>query len=263
VLCCGDRQWGTYAEPAVAVLGLDLVLVAEPVAVPPPQSSRVVDADGVDHLDLEAGTLESVDDEAEGSRGVGAGEDVFVHEETPGEVLKLPGLAETGNLQEEGTVILEHVVDLAEESTQVTDTNVLSHLETGDLVVATGGDRDLTVIHAQNPGLVLLDASPPEATVTPSSLVAAKSNTGNVGAVVDRGKLGEGTPAAADIEHLVALLDANLLADDGHLVVLELLERLLLVDVGNNTRGVDHARTEEPAVEVITAVVVVADLLFV
>lgn len=36
------------AVPALAKLGRDRVGVAEPVAVPPPQGARVVDADGVD-----------------------------------------------------------------------------------------------------------------------------------------------------------------------------------------------------------------------
>jgi hypothetical protein len=36
------------AEPALAVLGVDQVGVAEPVAVPAPERAGVVDADGVD-----------------------------------------------------------------------------------------------------------------------------------------------------------------------------------------------------------------------
>jgi hypothetical protein len=250
-------------EPAGAVLGVDLVLVAQPVAVPPPESGGVVNTDSISHLDLEAGTLEGVDDEAEGSRSVSTGEDVFVHEQTPGEVLELPCLAETGDLQEEDTVVLEHVVDLAEEGTQVTDTDVLGHLEAGDLVVAAGGDGDLAVVHAEDLGLVLLDANALEAVVAPGGLVATECDTSNVCTVICRSELGECTPTAADVEHPLALLQADLLANNGHLVVLELLERLLLVDVGDDTRGVDHAWAEEPAVEVVTAVVVVADLLLV
>jgi hypothetical protein len=37
----------TYPEPALAVLGVDGVRVAEPVAVPSPESGGVVDSDGV------------------------------------------------------------------------------------------------------------------------------------------------------------------------------------------------------------------------
>jgi hypothetical protein len=42
-----------------------------------------------------------------------------------------------------------------------------------------------------------------------------------------------------------------------------LFEALFFVDVGDNAGRVDHAGTEEPAVEVVTAVVVVANLFFV
>lgn len=55
----------TYPEPPLAVLGLDLLAVAQPVAVPAPQGGRVVHADGVDALDLEPGGLEAIDDEAD------------------------------------------------------------------------------------------------------------------------------------------------------------------------------------------------------
>lgn len=55
-------------------------MVTQPVPVPAPEGSGVVDTDGVNTLDLESGGLESVDDEPEGSAGVGAGEDVLVHE---------------------------------------------------------------------------------------------------------------------------------------------------------------------------------------
>jgi hypothetical protein len=44
----GLRWDETYPEPAIAVLGLDNVEVAEPVAVPSPESGGVVHADGVD-----------------------------------------------------------------------------------------------------------------------------------------------------------------------------------------------------------------------
>lgn len=170
--------------------------------------------DGVNHLDLKTSTLEGVDDETQRSRSIGTREDVFVHEKTPGEVLELPSLTETSNLKEEDTVIIEHIIDLTEEAAQVADTNVLSHLETGNLVVATRRERDVAVVHAENLGLVFFDTSLPEAVVAPSSLVATESNTSSVGAVVDRGKLGKSTPSATNIEHLLALLQSDLFTDD-------------------------------------------------
>ena len=111
--------------------------------------------------------------------------------------------------------------------------------------------------------MVFGDASFAEAVVAPGGLVAAKGHAGGAGVVVDAGVFGEGAPAAADVEQGVALLQADLLADYGELVVLKLLEGLLVVDVRDNPAGVDHAWTEEPAIEVVTAVVVVADLFFV
>ena len=39
--------WEAYPEPALTVLGLDGIDVAEPVAVPSPESSGVVHTDGV------------------------------------------------------------------------------------------------------------------------------------------------------------------------------------------------------------------------
>lgn len=222
-----------------------------------------MNANRVNVLDLKASCLELVNHPAKGSRGIGTGENVLVHEKTPGEILVLPCLAETSVLEEEDTVVVEHVVDLGEEGREVTDTDVLRHLETGNLLVTTLGDGGIAVVEAQDLALLLGNADLAHGRVTPGSLVAAESDTGNLGAVVLTGKTGEGAPTAAKIEHGVALLEINLLADHGKLVVLELLEGFLLVDIRNDTRGVDHARAKEPAVKVIAAVVVVTDLLLV
>lgn len=48
----------TYSEPSVAILGLDLGLVAHPVSVPSPEGCRVVDTNSIDSLNLESGALE-------------------------------------------------------------------------------------------------------------------------------------------------------------------------------------------------------------
>lgn len=222
-----------------------------------------MDTNGVNSLDLKAGTLKAVDDEAKRSRGISTGEDVLVHEQTPDEVLVLPRLAETSDLQEEDTIVIEHVIDLGQERREVADTDVLSHLKASNLLVATLNAGSITVVGADDAALRLLNASLTETVVTPSSLVTTKSDTSNVSTVVSRGVLGESAPATAKVEHLVARLDTNLLANDGQLVVLELLKGLLLVDVADDTGSVDHAGAKEPSVEVVTAVVVVTDLLLV
>lgn len=251
------------AEPALSVLSLNLVLVAHPVSVPAPEGGRVVDTDGVNTLDLEASALKTVDNEAKRGRGIGTGEDVLVHEQTPDEVLILPGLAETSDLEEEDTIILKHIVNLRQEGREMTNTDVLGHLETGDLLVTALNTGRITVIGANDTALRFLNASLAETVVTPGSLVAAKSNTGNLGAVVNGSVLGKSTPATAEVKHLVTGLNTNLLTDDGKLVILELLKGLLAVDVTDNTGGVDHAGAEEPSVEVVTSVIVVTDLLLV
>jgi hypothetical protein len=71
------------AVPAFAVLGNDRLPVRHPVLVPPVDRCAVVYAEDVDVLHLEADGFELVDDPAERAGGVGTGEDVFVHEETP------------------------------------------------------------------------------------------------------------------------------------------------------------------------------------
>ena len=78
------------------------------------------------------------------------------------------------------------------------------------------------------------------------------------------GRVGdERTPSTTNVEHPVAFLEVELFTNHVELVVLELLEGLHAVDVGYNTGGVDHTRAEEPRVEVVASVVVVADLIFV
>lgn len=257
------KKFNTYSEPTLAILGLNLFAVTHPVAVPAPQSSTVVHTNRVNALDLETSTLELIDSPAKRSRGVSTGEDIFVHEKTPSKVLVLPALAQTGVLHEENTVVIKHVVDLAEKGREVAHTDVLRHLETGDLVVLALGNGGIAVVHAENTGLVLRNANLAQAVVAPGCLVAAESNTSDVGAVVCRGEFGEGTPATAQVEHAFAGFEANLLANNGELVVLELFKRLFLVDVGDDAGGVDHAGSEEPAVKVIAAVVVVTHLLLV
>ena len=222
-----------------------------------------MNANGIDVLDLETSALELVDDPAKGSRSVSTRENVLVHEETPSEVLVLPGLSETSILEEEDTIVVEHVVNLLQEGREVTNTDVLGHLKTGDLLVATLRNGDIAVVHAQNLALLLGNANLAHGSIAPGGLVATKSDTGSTGTVVFAGETGEGSPTTTNVKKTLALLETNLLANDGHLVVLELLKGLLTGDVGDNTRSVDHTGTKEPTVEIITAVVVVTDLLLI
>lgn len=279
----GEMGIRTYSEPALAVLGLDGVGVAEPVAVPSPQGGGVVHADGVDAkievsaipftqrnllgenfnspLNLKASPLKRARVVPQGSRSVSATEDVFVQVDAPDEVLVLPSLTETRQLHVHGTVVLEHVVALAEKGSELLDANVLAHLKLRDLVEFLLGD--VAVVHAEDFALLLGDAGAAERVGGVGGALLCDGDTGDLGAVVQTGEFGESTPAAADVEHGLALLQVELLADHGHLVVLQFLEGLLAGGVRDDTAGVDHARAEEPGVVVVTAVVVGTDLLHV
>ena len=114
------------AVPAFSVRCNDFVLVRDPVLVPAIDSSGVVNAKDVDALDFEAGGLDLVDDPAKRAGSVGSREDVFVHEETPDEIFVLPCLTDTGDLEDEDTLVVEEVVDLLQESTIATDTDMLN-----------------------------------------------------------------------------------------------------------------------------------------
>lgn len=46
-----------YSVPSVAILRHDLLLVGEPVSIPSPESSRVVDTNSINHLNFEPGAL--------------------------------------------------------------------------------------------------------------------------------------------------------------------------------------------------------------
>lgn len=222
-----------------------------------------MNTNGVNFLDFEASALELVDEPAKRSRSISAGEDVFVHEQTPDKILVLPRLAQTGNLKEEDTVVVQHIVDLLQEFGKVTDTNVFSHLKTSDFIIAALDNRNVSVVHAEDLALLFGNTDFAKSAVAPGGLVATKRNTSGLCTIVGAGEAGKSTPAAANIQEGLALFETDLLAHNGQLVVLELLEALLLVDIRNDTRGVNHARTQEPSVEIITAVVVVTDLLLV
>ncbi|KAI3480724.1 hypothetical protein L1887_57203 [Cichorium endivia] len=249
-----------HAVHVVAVLGHHLVLVRLPVLRPSQDGRRVVHAGDVDRADLEAGLLEMRHHPAERARGVGAGEDVFVHEEAPVEVVELPPGSQAGHLEDKDTVVVEQVVHVREELVVVADADVLGHLERDDLGVVARLHGNVAVVEVEDARLAGVDAVLLESVVAEARLRLGERHTGHVAAVVDGGKGGEGAPAASDVEHAVLLLQVELGADEVELVVLQLLERLRLVGVRDDARGVDHLRAEEPRVKVVAPVVVVLDL---
>lgn len=84
--------------------------------------------------------------------------------------------------------------------------------------------------------------------VAEGGLVLAQGDARDVAAVVLRSERAEGTPAATDIEQTVLRFQVQLRTYKGKFVVLQFLERLRARDVLDNTRGVDHARAQEPIV---------------
>lgn len=222
-----------------------------------------MNTNSINVLDFETSTLELVDEETKRSRSVGTRENVLVHEQTPDQILVLPALAQTSDLEKEDTVVVQHVVHLLEESTKVANTDVLGHLQARDLLETLGRDLNVAIIVAEDPALGLGNTALAETIVAPRSLVSTEGDTGDGRAVVDTGELGKSAPTAADIEHSLAGLEADLFTNNGELVVLQLLQRLFLIDIGDDTGGVNHPWTEKPAVKIVTTVVVVSNLLLV
>lgn len=140
---------------------------------------------------------------------------------------------------------------------------MLGHFQASYLVIFSFRNGDITVVHAENLGLAFLDAIPSETSVTPSGLVAPESDTGNVSVVVDGSIPGKRAPAAANIKQTLTGLKLNLFTDNLHLVVLELFKALLLVNVRDDSRSVNHAGSEEPCIKIVTAVIVIADLFLI
>lgn len=252
-----------YPEPAIAVFSHDLLPIRDPIPVPPPQGSRVMHPDRVDALDLEPGAFQLIDEPAQRRRRIRPREDVLVHEQAPDEILILPGLPQPRDLEEEHPVIIEHVVHLSQEGREVPHAHMLGHLETGDLVVPALRHGDIAVVHAQDPALIFFDPGLPQPVVAPCCLIPPQGDPRRAGAVVGARVFGQGAPSAANVEHALPALEPNLLAHHAQLVILQLLQAFFLGDVRDDARGIDHARTQEPAVEIVAAVVVVADLLFV
>ena len=109
----------------------------------------------------------------------------------------------------------------------------------------------------------LEDSRATEGVVARGGLLTGDGNARDMGAVIDAGELGKGAPAATDVEKRLPFLQSELLTDDGHLVVLHLLERLLACGVGGDAARVDHAGFKEPRGLIVATVEVGSDLLLV
>ena len=81
----------------------------------------------------------------------------------------------------------------------MSDTNVLSHLEAGDLVITSFWERNVTIVHAKNIALFFRDTGFTKSIVSPGGLVAAESDTSYMGTKVDTCKLGQSSPSTANV----------------------------------------------------------------
>jgi len=154
-----DRRHGQEVDPdsvpPIAVLLGNLVLVANPVLVPAVDSCRVVDTKNINIFDLKSSRLDLANDPTKRTRGVRAGEDILVHENTPvqvltflmagkipvwnlvpDEILILPVRTNTSDLEDEDAIVVEKVVDLPEEGLVPADSNVL-----GTAMVNSPGEK--------------------------------------------------------------------------------------------------------------------------
>ena len=121
---------------------------------------------------------------------------------------------ETGDLEDEGAVVVEEVVDLAEEGVVAAETDVLrphehsksistwgnaylSHLERDDLGEVSAWVRDLAVVHAENSALLRGNTIIGQTLVSESGLVLAEGDTSDIAFVVLASESSEGSPSTS------------------------------------------------------------------
>ncbi len=154
-----EKDGATDPEPSLTVFGGDGLAIADPVSVPAPNGSRIVDADGIDavqslvsHLRLpllrrhqEAlviGTHLLTSNPAPSRlRTVGStaawrhrhhGRCTLFRNRPQIKSSYCHALSQARQLHVHRAVVLEHVVALAEEAGELADANVLAHLQLGD-----------------------------------------------------------------------------------------------------------------------------------
>lgn len=134
---------------------------------------------------------------------------------------------------------------------------MLGHADRGDRVVRAVADVPVVLDPDLDPvGQALLG----DAFAGVGGLFLGEGDAGDLRPVRTGGVDGHGTPAAADVQEPVALLQAELAADQVELVALGVLQGPPVLPVG---AGVDHGGAEHQGVEVVADVVVVADGLLV
>ena len=225
-------------EPPFAVLLSHLILVTDPILVPPEDGSRVVDTKDVNILYFETSCLELGNDPAKRAGSIGAREDVFIHEEAPDEIFILPGGTEASDLEDEDAIIIKEIVDLTEKGTITTDTDVLksrcqyhisghrirtylSHFEGNDFGKVARCNGDITVIRAENPGLVRAYTVGLDPVITKLGLVLGQCDTSGIATEVLGCICSQGAPPTTNVKKTIFGSKVKLGADDRELIVLE------------------------------------------
>mmetsp|Transcript_110642 Transcript_110642/g.226327 ORF Transcript_110642/g.226327 Transcript_110642/m.226327 type:complete len:342 (-) Transcript_110642:175-1200(-) len=208
-------------------------------------------------MHLEACQLQLVNVPVQRGGSVRAGEDVARHEKAPSEVLEIRSLPEAGHLHEEEAIILQHLPHRPEVDLEVLQANVLGHLHRDDLVeLHLLGD--LPIVHAENINLVAEACLLRRVTAVLRPL-DREGHADGLGFVVLCRVAQQRAPTAADVQDAFVLLQHELVAKEGHLVVLGSLQGLL--QTLEDGASVDHAWAHEGLEEVVAAVIMLRNLL--
>ena len=210
--------------PPHAILGLNRVLIFLPVFPPLLNGCTVVYAHSVNVRHLKSGSFDLVNNPAQRAGGIGTGENVAAHKETPDEIFPLPGAAQTGDLEVKQAVIGQHALDLGQKGGETADTDVLGHLQAADFVICLG--RNVAVVTAQHACLVLRQPLAAVDLLGPLDLIAGNGHARGARTAMFAIKGGQRAPSAANIKHTLTWLELKLIGNHAHLVVLHFFKSL-------------------------------------
>ncbi len=256
----------------VNLTGENGVLARHPVVVPLVQRVRVVATDFFHRLHGKPRQLQLPNVPVQGSGGIGTGENVLVHEETPGDVLPVGALAQTGDLHEErplglGGHALANLLKVRVD--EIVEADMFCHFNRCDFVKGTIR-RNVTVVHVQD--FRVLAAFGPGRVVAVLLALRGERNTRRLRAVFARGVAHQSAPPATDVKKRLVLLELKLVAYRLVLVELCLLEgavgggsmvisvvRVKQRDFLEDAGGVVHGVTHEGVKESVTTIVMFFD----
>ena len=124
----------------------------------------------------------------------------------------------------------------------------LGHFQGRNLVEGARTVLNLAEVLAENPSSFGVDTIVLDTLVTELGLVAGKSDASSIATVVFRSESNESAPTATNVKIAITRLESELLADNDQLIVLELLKGFLMLEILDDTGGVDHTRAEEPEI---------------